>query len=79
MHNGMLATLRDVVEFYNRGGGKNEFAATKSPLIRPLGLTDAEMSDLVAFLQSLSGKEILMETPDLPVMEPLPPPGGKGK
>ena len=78
MHNGMLETLRDVVEFYNGGGGENEFAATKSPLIRPLALTDAEMSDLVAFLQGLSGKEILMETPDLPVMQPLPPPGGKG-
>ena len=78
MHNGMLETLRDVVEFYNRGGGGNEFAATKSPLIRPLGLTAAEMDDLVAFLESLSGKEILMETPDLPVMEPLPPPGRAG-
>ena len=66
MHNGMLGTLRDVVEFYNNGGGRNEFAATKSPSIRPLGLTDAEMNDLVAFLESLSGNEILMETPDLP-------------
>jgi len=78
MHNGTLETLPDVVAFYNGGGDENEFAATKSPLIRPLGLTDAEMSDLVAFLESLSGEEILMETPDLPVMQPLPPPGGKG-
>ena len=34
MHNGMLETLRDVVEFYNVGGGENECADTKSPLRR---------------------------------------------
>lgn len=72
MHNGMLATLRDVVEFYNAGGGSNEFAKTKSPLIEPLGLSDAEIDDLVAFLESLSGEEILIEAPDLPAMQPLP-------
>ncbi len=73
MHNGMLATLRDVVAFYNAGGGENEFAATKSPLLQPLGLTDAEIDDLVAFLGSLSGEEILMDAPDLPEVRPLPP------
>ena len=73
MHNGMLETLHDVVAFYNAGGGgENEFAATKSPLIQPLGLSDAEMDDLVAFLESLSGEEILMEEPELPEMQPLP-------
>lgn len=72
MHNGMIETLRDVVVFYNEGGGENEFAENKSPLIRPLGLTDAEIDDLVAFLESLSGEEILAEDPELPVMEPLP-------
>ena len=72
MHNGMLETLRDVVEFYNAGGGENEFADTKSPMIQPLGLEDKEIDDLVAFLESLSGDEILMEPPELPEMEPLP-------
>jgi len=72
MHNGMLETLRDVVVFYNDGGGENEFAKTKSPLIQPLGLTDGEIDDLVAFLESLSGDEILIDEPDLPEMEPLP-------
>lgn len=73
MHNGMIPTLRDVVLFYNDGGGENEFAETKSPLIEPLGLTDGEVDDLVAFLDSLSGEQLLMEEPDLPYMEPLPP------
>ena len=72
MHNGMLETLRDVVVFYNNGGGENEFAKTKSPLIKPLDLSDGEIDDLVAFLESLSGEEILIEEPELPEMEPLP-------
>ncbi|MEP1328165.1 cytochrome c peroxidase [Pseudophaeobacter sp.] len=72
MHNGMLESLRDVVEFYNAGGGSNEFAANKSAQIQPLGLTDGEMDDLVAFLESLSGEELIVETPELPEMQPLP-------
>jgi len=72
MHNGMLETLRDVVEFYNAGGGENEFAANKTAMIKPLGLSDTEIDDIVAFLESLSGDEILVEEPDLPEMQPLP-------
>lgn len=74
MHNGMLETLEDVVEFYNQGGGVNEFAANKTDQIQPLGLSADEKADLVAFLLTLSGEEILIEEPDLPTMEPLPSP-----
>jgi cytochrome c peroxidase len=52
MHNGSLATLREVVEFYNRGGIPNE---NLDPLIKPLQLTVAETDDLTAFLESLIG------------------------
>ena len=55
MHNGMLKTLKDVVAFYNRGGGND---ANKDPRIKPLNLSKAEQSDLVAFLESLSGKPL---------------------
>lgn len=72
MHNGMLETLRDVVVFYNEGGGENDFADTKTDLIQPLGLNDEEIDDLVAFLDSLSGEEILVDIPDVPEMQPLP-------
>ncbi|PYG33376.1 cytochrome-c peroxidase [Pelagimonas varians] len=72
MHNGMLETLRDVVEFYNDGGGVNEFADNKTAMIQPLGLSDGEMDDLVAFLESLSGEELLIDAPELPEMQPLP-------
>jgi len=72
MHNGSFWDLREVVDFYNAGGGENEFAANKSPLMRPLGLSDEESDDLVAFLNSLSGEEIRMDPPKLPDYAPLP-------
>ncbi len=52
MHNGMIETLPEVVEFYNQGGGKD---SRKSTMLKPLGLNDQEKADLVAFLESLSG------------------------
>ncbi len=55
MHNGSLATLADVVRFYNHGGIANE---NLSPLIRPLNLSDSEQADLVAFLMALTGSNV---------------------
>jgi cytochrome c peroxidase len=52
MHNGVFASLREVVEFYNRGGEPNE---NLDPLIRPLGLSAQEVDALVEFLSSLTG------------------------
>ncbi len=57
MHNGALETLEDVVAFYNEGGGDHP---NKSPLMRPLGLTDDEQADLVAFLNALTGSQRAM-------------------
>lgn len=55
MHNGSLSTLKEVVEFYDRGGIANE---TLDPLIKPLNLIPAEIDDLTAFLQSLTGDNV---------------------
>jgi cytochrome c peroxidase len=55
MHNGSLATLEDVVRFYNQGGVANE---NLSALIKPLNLTDTEIADLVAFLNTLRGDNV---------------------
>lgn len=52
MHDGSLATLREVVEHYDRGGHAHDGL---DPKIVPLGLTDDEIEDLVAFLESLTG------------------------
>jgi cytochrome c peroxidase len=58
MHNGTLATLQEVVAFYNRGA---------VPLQGPLHLSKEEQADLVVFLQSLSSEPIPIHT-----LEPAP-------
>ena len=65
MHNGVFFDLREVVEFYNKGGESEPFG-NKSEKIKPLGLTEAEITDLIAFLDSLSGKELVVERPKSP-------------
>lgn len=53
MHDGSLKTLQEVIAFYNRGGQKNPWLSSD---VKPLGLTDQEQKELVAFLNSLTGK-----------------------
>ncbi|WP_395791511.1 cytochrome-c peroxidase [Aquimonas sp.] len=48
MADGRFASLREVVEFYNRGGDFN--APNKAPQITPLQLSAAQIDALVAFL-----------------------------
>jgi cytochrome c peroxidase len=63
MHNGAYRDLRDVIEHYDRGGDAKE---NLDPNIKPLGLTGAEKDDLLAFLQTLTGKQIIVTLPRLP-------------
>ena len=51
MHDGSLATLEEVVEFYRKGGGANQNLDSK---IKPLDLTDEDAKSLLAFLEALS-------------------------
>jgi len=55
MHDGSLATLAQVVDFYDRGGIDNP---QKSPHLKPLGLTADEKKGLVSFLNSLTGDNV---------------------
>jgi cytochrome c peroxidase len=55
MHDGSLATLQQVIEFYDRGGIDNPH---KDPLLKPLHLTAAENRALVAFLDTLTGDNV---------------------
>jgi len=55
MHDGSLPTLRDVLLYYNRGGVQNE---TLDALIKPLGLDESELDDLLQFLNSLTGSNV---------------------
>jgi cytochrome c peroxidase len=67
MHNGVIATLEDVVRFYNDGGGD---APNKDPLLQPLNLTEGEIDSLVAFLQGLGSDEPPFNIPtDFPPYE----------
>ncbi|WP_394753183.1 cytochrome c peroxidase [Crenothrix sp.] len=60
MHNGSLASLKDVIAFYNQGGVANE---NLDPLIKPLHLNPEETQDLEHFLNQLTGNNVqeLME------------------
>lgn len=58
MHDGEMATLEDVVRFYNQGGGTTGFPGVKDPLMVPLNLSTDEISDLVAFLETLTGDPV---------------------
>lgn len=55
MHNGTFRTLAEVVQFYNRGGGSDP---NKDPRLKPLRLSNREKTDLVAFLNALSGEPL---------------------
>ncbi len=65
MHDGSLRTLKDVVIHYNNGGvtpANAQVNAFLSGGIRPLNLTEAQIDDLVAFLQALTSPQIAQQT-----------------
>jgi cytochrome c peroxidase len=62
MHNGYFSTLREVIAFYNEGGGDDQ---NKDPMLAPLNLTASEQEDLLSFLESLCGDKIVDEAPSL--------------
>ena len=71
MHNGVFFVLEEVIAFYDQGGDVDQVEksfghATKTELLKPLGLTADEKQQLVAFLEGLSGEEIIINIPELP-------------
>ena len=63
MHDGSIATLEQVVEHYDRGGVDRP---SRSDLMKPLGLTSQEKSELVAFLNTLTSHLRPTAVPVLP-------------
>lgn len=63
MHDGVFLSLDEVIEFLDKGGGANP---SLSPLMKPLGLTQEEKADLLAFLEALTGAPLKIEPPQLP-------------
>jgi cytochrome c peroxidase len=64
LHNGSVATLDALVDFYDRGG----LAArpSLSPELKPLGLTTEEKRQVVAFLRTLTSVDQPLAVPTLP-------------
>jgi cytochrome c peroxidase len=58
MHDGALATLADVVDHYDQGGSGSP---NTDPTLHPLGLSDQEKADLIAFLESLTDDAFLAD------------------
>ena len=53
MHDGSIATLREVVEHYNKEGTPNPYLSVK---LDTLNLTEGEIDALVAFMEALDGE-----------------------
>lgn len=53
MHDGSVATLREVVLHYDKGGNPNPYL---DPKMEKLGLTDGEVDALVQFMEALTGE-----------------------
>ncbi|MBV8615022.1 MAG: hypothetical protein JOY66_14835 [Acetobacteraceae bacterium] len=64
MHDGSVRTLAEVIDLYDRGGVPRP---SRAEMVRPLHLTAGEKSDLLAFLQTLSGRISWGDDPPLPV------------
>jgi cytochrome c peroxidase len=63
MHDGSVATLEEVVEWYDKGGHPNPHLSAK---IRPLKLSAEEKADLVAFMKACTGPTPTVEVSRLP-------------
>ena len=63
MHDGSVATLEEVVEWYDKGGHPSKHLSEK---IRPLNLTEQDQADLVEFMKACTGPTPTVETSRLP-------------
>jgi len=65
MHDGAFSTMQQVIEHYNRGGDPKN--VHQDDLIEPLHLSGKEISDLIAFMQSLTDPQLNhIHRPSLP-------------
>jgi hypothetical protein len=71
-HNGGMATLDQVVDFYNRGGnavgnnitnttGFGSNPSNRAPAIQPLNLSSDDKANLIAFLKGLTDDRVRWE------------------
>jgi cytochrome c peroxidase len=70
MHDGSIPTLRDVIRHYARGGrlidsgpfaGDGRLSPLKSGLVRGFAISESEIDDVLAFLESLTDQTFINE------------------
>ena len=74
MHNGAFATLEEVVDFYAKGGGRDDGIENIDMHVIGFELIEQEKADLVAFMYALTDESNLPEFPEsvpsgLPIVE----------
>ena len=69
MHNGILLTLEEVIDYYDQGGTTVE---GQDDSMTPLHLTDVEKHTLLAFLRSLTGDNVKQLEEEMYPHEDLP-------
>lgn len=75
MHNGVYQDLRQVMDFYNKGGGAGIGIDLPHQTLPPdpLGLSNEEIEDVIRFMESLTDYEALVRRPAaLPPFEDRP-------
>jgi cytochrome c peroxidase len=65
MHDGSMASLEEVIAFYNSGGKEHP---NKDARIHPLGLSAAQQTDLLAFLTTLTDWNFVQNEDLLPLV-----------
>lgn len=76
-HNGSMSTLEEVIQFYSKGNPEHShkrstvyegkiLRSEKSGMVRMLDLSEKEISQLEAFLKTLSSKTEKISIPELP-------------
>ncbi len=73
MHDGRFASLEEVLSFYNTLDGQVRRHHHAEDVLKPLEFTDAQLADLEAFLESLTGAPPdprLLQIPPIPGIQP---------
>ncbi len=60
-HNGSVKSLEELVQFYNRGGNNVGNPHHFETLVFPLGMSEQDQKDLVAFLKTLTDERVRWE------------------
>lgn len=70
MRDGSIATLEEVINYYDRGGDNHPNKSFfMQQFMKPIGLSDDEKADLLAFLKTLGGEPPVFTKPELPGTE----------